>query len=84
LGVAIGEHLGYLFTSIWPEPIELAMVNSLLSNPLLVWFGIVPAFGIFIGIFREAGFKTAGAISAISCALWSAWLIVTGILLLLS
>lgn len=83
-GVAIGEHLGYLFTSIWTAFIALAITQSPLFNPWLGWLGFLPAIGIFMGVFEEAGFKAAGAINAISYILWSIWLIAVGGVLFLS
>jgi len=83
-GVAIGEHLGYLFTSIWTALIALAVTQSSLFSAWLGWVGLIPAIGIFIGIFEESGFKAAGAITAISYILWSIWLIILGVVLLLS
>lgn len=81
-GVAIGEHLGYLFTSIWTAFIALAITQSPLFNPWVGWFGFLPAIGIFMGIFEEGGFRAAGAINAISYILWSIWLIGVGVVLL--
>jgi hypothetical protein len=52
-------------------------------NPLLGWVGILPAIGVFIGVFEETGFKPAGAINAISYLLWSVWMIAFGVALLL-
>jgi len=49
----------------------------------LGWAGFIPAIGIFIGLFEEAGFKPAALINAISYVLWSLWLIVVGIVFLL-
>jgi hypothetical protein len=37
---------------------------------------------IFCGLFEEAGWKPAGAITAIGYVLWSLWLIVLGVALL--
>ncbi len=82
-GVAIGEHLGYLFTSLWSGLIALAMIRSPLVGAWLGWVGLIPAISIFIGVFEESGFKAAGAINAISYILWSIWLIVTGIFFLM-
>ena len=82
-GVAIGEHLGYLCTSIWTAFIALAITQSPPFNAWLGWAGLIPAIGIFIGLFEESGFKAAGAINAISYILWSIWLIVVGAALLL-
>ena len=82
-GVAIGEHLGYIFTSAWTILLCIAIVATDLVNPLFGWLGIIPAIGLLIGVFEETGFKAAGAINAISYILWSVWLIALGIALLL-
>lgn len=83
-GVAIGEHLGYLLTSFWTTFIALAVIQSPLFSPWIGWIGFLPAIGIFIGLFEESGFKAAGAINAISYILWSLWLIVLGVILVLN
>lgn len=83
-GVAIGEHLGYLFTSIWTLLLSFAIIETGVVNPLFGWLGIVPALGVFMGVFEETGFKAAGAINAISYILWSLWLIALGVALLLA
>ena len=82
-GVAIGEHLGYLFTSIWTAFIALALSQSPLFSLWLGWLGFIPAIGIFIGVFEEGGLKAAGAVNAVSYILWSIWLIGVGMVLLL-
>ena len=82
-GVAIGEHLGYIFTGAWTILLCISMIATDLVNPLLGWLGIIPAIGLWIGVFEETGFKPAGAINAISYILWSVWLIAFGIVLLL-
>jgi len=82
-GMAIGEHLGYLLTSIWTALIALAITQSSQFNSWLGWLGFLPAIGIFIGLFEEAGFKAAVAINAISYILWSIWLITVGVVFLL-
>ena len=82
-GVAIGEHLGYLFTSAWTILLCIAIVQTDVVNPLFGWLGVVPAIGVWIGVFEETGFKAAGAINAISYILWSVWLIAFGVALLL-
>lgn len=83
-GVAIGEHLGYLFTSIWTAFVALAVTQSPLFSAWPGWIGFIPAIGIFIGVFEESGFKAAGAITAISYILWSLWLIALGVILVLT
>ena len=83
VGVAIGEHLGYIFTSLWTLLLCAAIVQTGMFNPVWGWLGILPALGVFTGVFEEAGFKPAALINAISYLLWSAWLIAFGISLLL-
>ena len=82
-GVAIGEHLGYIFTSTWTILLCIAIVVTKLVNPLFGWLGFLPAIGLLMGVFEETGFKTAGLINAISYILWSVWLIAFGMALLL-
>ena len=83
VGVAIGEHLGYIFTSAWTVLLCIALIQTNLVSPLFGWLGIIPVIGVFFGVFEETGFKAAGAINAISYILWSIWLIAFGIALLL-
>ncbi len=82
-GMALGEHLGYLCTSLWTALIALALTQSSQFPAWLGWVGFIPALGIFIGLFEEAGFKAAAAINAISYILWSIWLIVVGVVFFL-
>ena len=81
-GVAIGEHLGYLFTSLWTVLLCMAILGTRIVSPLFGWLGMIPAIGVFIGVFEETGFKAAGAINAISYLVWSLWLIAFGVALL--
>jgi len=83
VGVAVGEHLGYLFTSTWTVLLCIAIVQTGVVSPLIGWLGIIPAIGVLAGVFEETGFKAAGAINAISYILWSVWLVGFGIALLL-
>jgi hypothetical protein len=83
VGVAVGEHLGYLFTSTWTILLCVSIVQTNMVNPLIGWLGILPALGLLIGVLEETGFKAAGLINAISYILWSVWLIALGIILLL-
>src|SRR3990172_5497928 len=79
VGVAIGEHLGYLFTSTWTVLLCIAIIQTEIVNPMFGWLGIIPAIGVLAGVLEETGFKAAGAINAISYILWSIWLISLGI-----
>ena len=82
-GMAIGEHLGYLCTSVWTALVALAITQSSQFSSWLGWAGFLPAIGIFIGLFEEAGFKAAAAINAISYIMWSIWLIALGVVFFL-
>jgi hypothetical protein len=84
IGVAVGEHLGYLFTGSWTLLISVMMLTSLYFSPLMGIFGIVSAVGILIGLLEPAGWKPAGVINAISYLVWSLWLIISGIILVLA
>jgi hypothetical protein len=82
-GVAIGEHLGYIFTSLWTLLLCVAIIQTQTVNPIFGWLGILPALGVLVGVFEEAGVKAAAVANAISYLLWSVWLIAFGIAILL-
>src|SRR5262249_18112593 len=84
IGVVVGEHLGYLFTGMWTILIAVMMLNSTIFSPFMAVFGIVAALGIMTGLLEPSGWKPAGAINAMSYIVWSLWLIVSGILLILA
>jgi hypothetical protein len=78
-GVGVGENLGYLFTGLWTVLVALAMFGS--SLPFRRWLGILGAVstaGIIAGMFEPAA-----DIVVVGYILWSIWLALTGILLLL-
>jgi hypothetical protein len=88
-GVAIGEHLGYLFTGIW----TLLVAASILTTAVLpAWLGIagVPIGAAllvgtleFVGRNERDGWTVAGTIVPIAYLAWSAWLIALGVFLLI-
>jgi hypothetical protein len=83
-GVAVGEHLGYLFTGLWTALVALAMFGSPL--PLRRWLaflGMVSAAGVLVGTFEPVGFEAAANIVVVGYILWSIWLALFGIFLLL-
>ncbi|MFN8451684.1 MAG: DUF4386 domain-containing protein [Anaerolineae bacterium] len=82
IGVAVGEHLGYLFTGTWTTLIALMMFGSALFSPVLAVVGIVAALGIMTGMLEPFGWKPAGMLNAMSYILWSLWLIASGITLI--
>ena len=81
-GVAIGEHLGYLFTGAWTLVIAGAMLTSPVFRPWLGWPGTVSALGILVGLLEPAGIALAGTINAIAYLVWSLWLVGIGVSLL--
>lgn len=95
LGVAVGEHLGYLFTGLWTA----ALGGALLSNELESSLGGAIGFGLsglilglllvlcsmeFVGNNELTGSKFAGAITPFVYVAWSLWLVGLGVSLLLS
>src|ERR687894_1244470 len=84
-GVGVGEHLGYLFTGLWTALVALAMFGSAL--PFRRWLsllGMVSAAGVLVGTLEPAGFEAAANIVVVGFVLWSTWLALTGIFLLLT
>jgi len=84
-GVAVGENLGYLFTALWTALVALAMFGSAL--PLRRWLGLlgtVAAVSILVGTLEPAGFELAANIVVVGYILWSIWLALFGIFLLLT
>jgi hypothetical protein len=88
-GVAIGEHLGYLFTGLWTLLMGVAMIQGDVFPSWLGWPGIVIGLALivgsfeFAGSFEEAGWKLAGTLVPIAYIVWSLWLVVAGATLLL-
>ena len=83
-GAAVGENLGYLFTGLWTILVALAMFGSAL--PFRRWLsllGMVSAAGVLVGTLEPAGFEAAANIVVVGYILWSIWLALTGIFLLL-
>lgn len=85
LGVAVGEHLGYLFTGSWTVlfavgaglPVWLAIPGVVIGAMLLI--GSLE----FVGPFERDGFRLAGLLVSVGYSLWPAWLIAIGIVVLL-
>jgi len=89
-GVGIGEHLGYLLTGAWTISVSGMILATAVLPP---WLGIVGiAIGIalligtleFVGPSEEHGWAFAGTIVPIAYIAWSLWLIVQGVLLIIS
>ena len=86
LGVAVGEHLGYLTTGAWTIIVASAAGLPLwLSIPGIV-IGAMLVLGAleFVGPFEDRGWRLAGVLVPVGYTLWSAWLIALGVLLLVA
>ncbi len=87
LGVAVGEHLGYLLTGAWTILVGIAFTQTSLAP---TWLGI-PAILIgavlvvcsleFVGPAERDGWKLAATLTPITYIAWSLWLIAAGIAL---
>jgi Domain of unknown function (DUF4386) len=85
LGVAVGEHLGYLFTGFWTGLVGLALLQSEMVSPAFGIIGLIlgPLFVIcsfeFVGSFEHRGWKVAATLVPITYIGWSIWLLAVGI-----
>jgi hypothetical protein len=89
LGVAVGEHLGFLFTGGWSI---LVGVGILQSSNVPGWLGAVgivigAALALcsleFVGPFEPKGWRVAAVATPVVYIVWSLWLVATGVALLL-
>ena len=79
----MGENLGYLFTGLWTMLVALAMFGAPL--PFRRWLGLLgmaSAASILVGTLEPAGFEPAANVVVIGYILWSIWLALFGIFLL--
>jgi hypothetical protein len=81
-GIAIGEHLGYLSTSIWTFLVALLMLRSPRFGRWLGLSGMALALGVAAGLLEPAGWEPAGVINMISYLAWAVWLVIVGVVLL--
>jgi Domain of unknown function (DUF4386) len=75
-GIAVGEHLGYLFTALWTLSISIPLLQR---SRLLAITGAVFALGILAGLLEPFGFGWAGAVNAIAYIAWSVWMVAFGL-----
>ena|SRR5688572_18970997 len=80
--MGVGEHLGYLATSVWTILLCVVLLRWRLAPGWLSVAGMALAVGIAAGLLEPAGWAAAGSINAISYLAWSVWLIALGVLLL--
>ena len=85
LGVAVGEHLGYMLTGAWTILAGAALIQS---DAVPGWLGLVgvaigPLFLVsaleFLGRFEPSGWRLAGELTPIAYIAWSLWLIAVGV-----
>lgn len=81
LGVAVGEHLGYLLTGVWTVLVALGLgLPRWLALPGAVVGGVLAVCSLeYAGPFEQHGWELAGAIVPIAYVLWSVWLIIMGV-----
>jgi hypothetical protein len=88
LGVAVGEHLGYLFTGAWTVLVGVALTQTTLAPTWLGVPGIVVGAILmlcsleFVGAAERTGWKPAATLTPITYIAWSLSLVATGIALL--
>ncbi len=88
LGVAVGEHLGYLLTGAWSFLAGIAMTQSTATPAWLGGIGILAGSALivcsfeFVGSFEPSGWELAEKLTPIAYVVWSLWLIATGIAIL--
>jgi hypothetical protein len=89
LGVAVGEHLGYLLTGAWTVLVGIAFTQTSLAPGWLGIPGIVIGVVLalcsleFVGPAEHEGWKLAAALTPVTYIAWSLWLVACGIALLL-
>jgi hypothetical protein len=88
LGVAIGEHLGYLLTGAWTTLAGVALAGSSAVAAAIGVAGIVigPVLMLcaleFVGGHEPTGWRVAERVTPVAYVAWSLWLVATGIALL--
>ena len=89
LGVAVGEHLGYLLTGAWTMAVGVGLVASPAHPDWLGLAGVIVGGLLvvgsleFVGRAGDRGWSVAERLVPIAYVAWSAWLVVLGLALLL-
>jgi hypothetical protein len=88
LGVAVGEHLGFLLTGTWSILVGAAILQTTELHPAVGVVGILIGAILavcsleFVGPFERSGWKLAATLTPFTYIAWSLWLVVVGIALL--
>ena len=89
LGVAVGEHLGYLLTGTWTVLVGIAFTQTAVAPAWVGFPGIVIGAILvlcsleFVGPAERDGWKLAATLTPIAYVAWSLWLVGCGFALLL-
>jgi hypothetical protein len=89
LGVAVGEHLGYLLTGTWTVLVGITFTQTTLAPGWLGIPGIIIGAVLalcsleFVGPAERDGWKLAATLTPLTYIAWSLWLVACGIALLL-
>ena len=89
LGVAVGEHLGYLLTGAWTVLVGVAFTQTTLAPSWLGILGIVIGAVLalcsleFVGPAARSGWRLAATLTPVTYIAWSLWLVAAGITLLI-
>lgn len=89
LGVAVGEHLGYMFTGVWTGLVGAAILQTEVLHSVFGFTGLVlaPLFllgsMVFVGSNEARGWKVAGTLVPVAYIGWSLWLLAIGIALII-
>ena len=81
-GMAVGEHLGYLSTSVWTVLVAVVILRTGIFPRWLGAIGAVLGVGIAAGLAEPAGWALGGTINTYSYLVWALWLIAFGVILL--
>jgi hypothetical protein len=89
LGVAVGEHLGYLLTGAWTIVVGIGLIVAPGSLAILGWAGVLLGALLaagsleFVGRPGDRGWPFAEKLVPIAYLGWSAWLLAVGVAILL-
>jgi hypothetical protein len=81
-GMAVGEHLGYLSTSVWTILVAVVILRTGILPRWMGAIGVVVGVGIAAGLAEPAGWQLGGTINTYSYLVWALWLIAFGVILL--
>lgn len=86
LGIAIGEHLGYLLTASWTIVVSVAILPiapfAFVIAGLAVGTSLLVGALEFVGLNERSGWHVAGTVVAVGYTAWALWLVVGGVLLI--